>query len=172
MRVEKKQIVSDIGSIIAESAFLYMISYKGLKVKEINELRDNLYKANAKCTVLKNRMIKQAGKANGIDVIAEMDLKGDTAMISGKGDPGAVAKSLSDFAKTYKQVEFKGGYLDGSALSAADVEAISKLPSKEVLQAQLLGTLQAPMSTLVRLFNAKLSSIVYVLDSYKEKVNN
>ena len=172
MRIEKKQIVNDISSIICNSAFLYMVSYKGLKVKEFNQLRDELDDVNAKCYILKNRLIKKAAELSKKDSLATMTLVGDTALISGTGDPGIVAKSLSDFAKKHKKVSFKGGYLEGSVLTGIDVEMISKLPPKEVLLAQLLGTLQAPATSLARLLNAKLSGIVYVLNSYKEKLNN
>ncbi len=170
MRVEKRQIVKDISNIIDESAFLYMISYKGLKVEEFNELRVDLDNLEATCHVYKNRLICKAAEQINLENLASIELTGDTALVSGKGDPGAVAKTLSDFSKKHKVVKFKGGFLDGSVLSDIDVEAISKLPPKEVLYAQLLGTLQAPKRNLVSLLNTKLSSIVYVLDSYKNKI--
>ena len=155
MRIEKTQIVNDIGKIIEESSFLYMVSYKGLKVKDFDLLRIDLDKVEAKCHILKNNLILKAAELKSIENLAAMELIGDTALISGSGDPGAVAKSLSDFAKKHKVVSFKGGYLDGSVLSGVDVESISKLPPREVLLAQLLGTLQAPASSLARLLNTK-----------------
>ncbi len=170
MRVEKRQIVKDISNIIDESAFLYMISYRGLKVKEFDELRLDLDNLEAECHVYKNRLICKAAEQINLENLASIELTGDTALISGKGDPGVVAKTLSDFSKKHKVVKFKGGFLYGSVLSDVDVEAISKLPPKEVLYAQLLGTLQAPSRNLVSLLNTKLSSIVYVLDSYKNKI--
>ena len=170
MRIEKTQIVNDITTIIENSAFLYMVSYKGLKVKEFNELRVDLDKVDAKCHILKNRLISKAAEIKKLDNLAGVKLVGDTALISGEGDPGAVAKSLSEFSKKYKSMTFKCGYLDGSVLKAEDVEAISKLPPKEVLLSQLLGTLQAPTRNLVSLLNTKLSGIVYILGSYKEKL--
>ena len=172
MRIEKRQIIDDIGVIIENSSFLYMVSYKGMKVKDFNQLRSDLDKVEAQCHILKNRMILKAAELKNIENLAAMELTGDTALISGNGDPGAVAKSLSDFAKKHKAVSFKGGYLDGSVLTGVDVVSISKLPPKEVLLAQLLGTLQAPARSLASLLNAKLSSIVYVINSYKEKLSN
>ena len=172
MRIEKKQIVNDIGAILENSAFLYMVTYKGLKVKEFDQLRSDLDKVEAKCHILKNSLISKAAEIKKMDSLASMELTGDTALISGSGDPGAVAKSLSDFAKKHEAVSFKGGYLEGAVLNSTDVESISKLPPKEILLAQLLGTLQAPASSLARLLNAKLSSIVYILSSYKEKLSN
>jgi large subunit ribosomal protein L10 len=171
MRIEKKQLVKDISNIIDNSSFLYMVSYKGLKVKHFNELRESLCEVNAQCNVLKNKLIKKAAELNDKESLSNVSLSGDTALVSGSGDPGAVAKSLSDFAKKHKEVTFKCGYLDGSVLSEADVIAISTLPPKEILLSQLLGTLQAPASSLVRLLNTKLSGIGYVLNAYKEKIS-
>ena len=172
MRLEKKQLVNDIGNLIESSQFLYMISYKGLKVNEFDELRHSLEGVNAQCTVLKNTLIKKAAELKGKENLSKMDFSGDTALVTGTGDPGAVAKSLSDFAKKHKKiVAFRGGYLDGSVLKDSDVVAISKLPPREILLAQLLGTLQAPKRNLVSLLNTKLSGIAYVLSSYKDKLS-
>ena len=171
MRIEKKQLINEIGTLIDTSSFLYMVTYKGLKVKEFDELRNTLDEVNAKCTILKNKLVKKAAELNNHDALSKFDFSGDTALISGSGDPGAVAKTLSDYAKKHKMVSFKGGYLDGSILSSTDVIAISTLPPREVLLSQLLGTLQAPASSLVRLLNTKLSGIAYVLNAYKEKIS-
>jgi len=172
MRIEKRQIVNEIGNLIDDSSFLYMVSYKGLKVKDFHQLRLDLDKVQARCHILKNSLILKAAELKSIENLAAMKLIGDTALVSGVGDPGAVAKSLSDFAGKHKELSFKGGYLDGSVLSDVDVESISKLPPKEVLLAQLLGTLEAPARSLASLLNTKLSGIVYVINSYKEKLSN
>ncbi len=167
MRIEKKQLVKDIGSLIEDSSFVYLISYSGLKVKDFNDLRSGLDKDESTCHVFKNTLISKAAEQKGISALAEIKLSGDTALVSGKGDPGATAKSLSDFAKGHKTVTFKGGCIDGALVSGNEIVAIAKLPSREVLLSQLVGTLQAPMSSLVGVLNAKLSSIVYVLEAYK-----
>ncbi|MEI6056188.1 MAG: 50S ribosomal protein L10 [Lentisphaerota bacterium] len=169
MRIEKKQIVNDIGTVLVESSFFYMIKYKGLKVKDFEQLRIQLDKVGADCQVLKNTYILKAAELKGLKDLANVKLKGDTALISGKGDCSAVAKVVSEYLKKFAVVGFKCGYLEGSLLKAADVEAISKLPPKEVLYAQLLGVLQAPARNLVSVLNAKLASPIYVLSSYKDK---
>ncbi len=169
MRLEKKQLIKDIGAILEKSDFIYMMSYKGLKVKDFEQLRIQLEKSKADCHVLKNTMITKAAELNGMPELAAVKLTGDTALISGNGDPGSVAKIMSDYIKKFDFLGFKAGYLDGSVLKPAEVEAISKLPSKEVLYAQLLGVLQAPARNLVSVLNAKLASPVYVLSAIKEK---
>ncbi len=169
MRIEKKQIVNDIGTVLVESGFLYMISYKGLKVKDFEQLRIELDKVGADCQVLKNTLITKAAELKELKDLASIKLAGDTALISGKGDCSAVAKVLSEFLKKFSVVGFKCGYLEGSVLKAADIDAISKLPPKEILYAQLLGVLQAPARNLVSVLNAKLASPVYLLSSYRDK---
>ncbi|HPO91505.1 MAG TPA: 50S ribosomal protein L10, partial [Victivallales bacterium] len=100
---------------------------------------------------------------------SELVLKEDTALITGEGDVGVVAKVLADFAKTNNKFNPKFGFLDGAVISAADVMEISKLPSKDILRAQLLGLLQAPSRNLASILYAKLSQVVNVLNNYKEE---
>ena len=169
MRLEKKQLINDIGAILEKSDFIYMMSYNGLKVKDFEQLRAQLEKSKAGCNVLKNTMIRKAAEIKGMPELAAVKLTGDTALISGNGDPSVVAKILSTFIKRFDFLGFKTGYLDGAVLKAADIEAISKLPSKEILYAQLLGLLQAPARNLVSVLNAKLASLVYVLSAIKDK---
>ena len=87
-------------------------------------------------------------------------------------DCSAVAKLLVEFGKKQEQVKAKGGYMDGAVLSAAEVGALADLPAKPVLQAMLLGVLQAPSRNLVTVLNAKAASIVNVVNAYKDKLEN
>jgi len=169
MRLEKKQLVNDIGTILEKSDFIYMMSYKGLKVRDFEQLRIQLEKNKAECHVFKNTMIRKAAELKGVSELATVKLAGDTALISGNGDPGIVAKIVSDYIKKFDFLGFKVGYLDGTVLKPAEMEAMSKLPSKEVLYTQLLGLLQIPARNLVSILNAKLASPVYVLSAIKGK---
>jgi len=169
MRVEKKQMVNDIGSLLGASSFLYFVSYKGLKVKEFNELRTDLHKLGTKCYVIKNRLIRKAAEQKEVAPLVKMSLSGDTAVVAGSGDAGEVAKSLAAFSKKYAVVAVKGGFYEGAALSKSDVEAIASLPPKPILRAQFLGVLQAPSRNLVNVLYAKLSGVVNVLSAYKDK---
>ncbi len=172
MRTEKLQLVKDIGVILNESDFVFLISYKGLKVADFSELRNKLAEQNAGCHVLKNRLIRKAAEHEGIEDFAAMDLIGDTAVVSGSGDPSAVAKVISVFSKDFDVVTPKFGYMDGSLLSHGDVNAIAELPSREVLLAQLLGVLEAPSRNLVGILHTKSSEILNVLNAYKNKKDN
>ena len=121
--------------------------------------------------MLKNRFINKMAELNGLTALAEFKLTGDTAMISGKGDAGPVAKAIKAFSTETKGVlSAKGGYFDGEVLNAEQVIAIADLPGKDALRAQLLGLLVAVPTGLVRVLNAKASSIVNVINAYKNKL--
>lgn len=117
-------------------------------------------------------MHKRAGNDLKLADWDKLELKNDTAMIYGKGDCSAVAKLISEFGKNCAVVQPKGGYLDGAVLGAAEIAALADLPAKPVLQAMLLGVLQAPSRNLVTVLNAKASSIVNVINAYKDKLEN
>jgi len=168
MRLEKKLLVDNVSSVLAESAYLYFISFKGLKVKDFGSLRDELAKNSAQCTVLKNRLIIKAAEQANLTELAGIDLKGDTAMISGTGDAGAIAKVIADFSKSNEAVVAKAGFVEGTLLDEAGVKCIADLPPKEVLQSMLLATLQAPATNLVGVLNNAGAQIVNILSNYKD----
>ena len=120
----------------------------------------------------KNALIKKAAEALEISGLDAVDLTGSTAIIYGQGDCSAVAKLVKEFAKKCELLQAKGGYMDGNVLNAQDVTALADLPAKPVLQAMLLGVLQAPARNLVTVLNAKAASIVNVINAYKDKVQN
>lgn len=170
MRAEKIQILKDVSEIVAGSDYLFMCTYKGLKVKEFAELRKSLASHSATCRVFKNRIVQKAAEQAGMKELAAIKLTGDTAFVFGKGDAGSVAKALLAFAKTHQALGAKFGVVGGDLLSAEDVKVLSELPGKDVLRAQLLGLLQAPAANLVSILNMKASEIVNVLNSYKNKL--
>ena len=143
MRSERIQIAKDIAALLTSSQFIYFVSYKGLKVADFNVFRSKL---------------------------AEYKLSGDSSVVVGT-DAGAAAKVIDTFSKDTKGVlSAKCGYIEGAMLSDKDVAAIAGLPSKDALRAQLLGLLVAVPTGLVRVLNAKASSIVNVINAYKNKL--
>ena len=169
MRVEKIQLLNEIGNTLEKSDYVFLMSYKGLTVRDFSELRDSLSKHNAECHVLKNRLIKKAAEQKGIKGLSELKIVGDTAVVSGKGDAGAVAKTLLGFAKTHEPVKAKAGYLEGAVLGKSDVAALADLPPREVLRAQLLGVLLAPSRNLVTILDMKATEIVNLINAFKDK---
>jgi len=170
MRNDQRYIVEYISNLIKDSDYVYFISYAGLTVKAFSELRATLAGNGAECHVLKNTLIRKAGEALSIEGFASLPLTEATAMISGKGDAATAAKAIVEFGKKFEIVAPKGGYFEGELLSAAAVADIATLPSKPVLQAMLLGVLQAPSRNLVSVLNAKAASILNVLNAYKDKI--
>ena len=170
MRSEKQFLVKQISEMIGDADYVYFVSYSGLKVKEMSELRNQLAAQNASCHVLKNTLIKKAGELLKIDGLDQVDLTLGTAMVCGKGDCGAVAKLLVEFGKKNNKLAAKGGYMEGEILTNRQVADLADLPSKPVLQAMLLGVLQAPARNLVSVLNAKAVSVLNVLNAYKDKV--
>ena len=171
MRQERIQLGQDVAALLTGSDYLFFVTYKGLKVKDVDSFKKQLAPLGAECHVLKNRFINKMAELNGIDALAAFKLSGDTAMISGKGDAGPVAKAIKAFsAETKGVLSAKGGYFDGAVLEPQQVIAIADLPGKDALRAQLLGLLAAVPTGLVRVLNAKASSIVNVINAYKNKL--
>jgi len=172
MRIEKKYLVDSIVNAVKDSDFVYFVSFAGLTVKSFSDLRNQLADQGAVCRVMKNTLIKKAAEQLELSGVEAIDLTASTAMVFGNGDSSAVAKLLVEFGKKQEQVKAKGGYMDGAVLSSADVGALADLPAKPVLQAMLLGVLQAPARNLVTVLNAKAASIVNVVNAYKDKLEN
>ncbi|HPY91585.1 MAG TPA: 50S ribosomal protein L10, partial [Lentisphaeria bacterium] len=170
MRSEKKQMVQEVMGLI-DNRPVILITYKGLKANVFNAFRAKLSEPsiNAACRVVPNTLLRIAAKQLGMDALANTPLAGDTALISGAGDPVALAKAVREFAKGREEVKVKLSVVEGALLSEADTYALADLPSREVLLAQVLGLLQAPAGQLVRVLNAKVASIVYVLNDYCTK---
>ena len=170
MRSEKTYLVNQIASGLTDSDYVYFVSFQGLKVKDFAGLRDQLFNVKANCHVYKNSLIRKAVELNNIEALKDLALAGDVAMVFGKGDPGAVAKVLVDFGKSNDIVQAKGGMFESAMLTPAEIADIAALPSKDILQAQLLGVLQAPARNLVSILNNKAASILNVLNAYKDKL--
>ncbi len=148
---EKKELViSDLREIVTQSKGAILTDYRGLTVAELTTLRKKLREVNAEYHVVKNTLFKIAiGEVAG----AQLDtlLNGPTAIAFAKGDVVPTSKAVIDFLATLKkpEIKLKGGFIDGKVYNVEDVTAISKLPKKEVIVAQLLGSLNAPTANLV-----------------------
>jgi len=166
IRPEKKSIAAELDERISGALYMILADYVGMDMPKTTELKQQLREKDASFNVVNNRMLNRA-----LDGRATADLlKGQTAIIYGSGDVVEVAKVIKKFAAVNKKPVVKGGYLEGKAVSGAEVAELAKLPPKEVLQAMLLGTLQAPCTQLVGVMDQKIASLVYVLDAAKTKM--
>jgi large subunit ribosomal protein L10 len=164
---EKVTAVSDIVEHFNESAATVITEYRGLTVKQLSQLRRNLGQ-DTTYAVLKNTLAKRAASEAGI-AIDDSLLVGPTAIAFVKGDPVEAAKGLRDFAKTNPLLVIKGGVLDGKALSAAEVNQIADLESREVLLAKVAGVLKALPTRAAGLFQAPLSQVARLAKALEDK---
>ena len=144
---EKKALVASLVEKIKNSPAGVLVDYKGITVAEDTELRNELRKNNVEYAVVKNTLTNFAAKNAGYDF--SKVLNGTTAMASTTGDPIAPARIVCEFAKKNKiALSIKGGIVEGSTLSADQLNKFGELPSKDALIAQVLGTFLAPISAL------------------------
>lgn len=172
MRNEKLHLVNYIGSLLKDSNYVFFISFQGLSVKDVSELRGKLAALGASCRVLKNALISKAAEVCEVNALNGVAFTEGTAVVFGDGEASEVAKCIKEFGDSHEQVKPKGGILDGAFLAVADVVALASLPSKDVMRAMLLGVLQAPSRNLVSLLNQKAATILNVLNAYKDKLES
>ena len=169
MRPEKQSIVKEINGQMSSASFAIFADFTKMDMGKTSALRKKLRESNARFQVVPNRMFRVAVKDLGMELPEDL-LKGPTAVVFGADDVAETAKALKAFAAANdKMPVVKGGWMDGRALNAADVEILATLPSKKVMQGMLVGTIAAPMSNLVGVMSQKLASLVYVLNAVKEK---
>ena len=164
----KIEAVADLDKQFAGVNDYIFASYRGMTVEQLFTLRRQLRKENAEFKVVKNNFAKivfRNRNADGLDGY----FVGPTAVALARKDSGPVAKILMDFAKEVPTLEVKGGYIGGSAFDAKQVEAFSKLPSKNELISMLMSTMNAPAQNLVYALNGVASQLVRVLAAYGEK---
>jgi len=169
MRNEKLHLVNYIGSLLTESDFVYFVNCNNMSVKEVSSFREQLAGAGANCRVIKNSLIRKTVEVKDIAPLSAMAFKGSTAVVTGSGDPSPAAKVIQEFSKGNDKLAAAGGLFEGSALSRQDVSDIASMPSREVLYSMLLSVMQGPARGLVTVLNAKASSIVNVINAYKNK---
>jgi large subunit ribosomal protein L10 len=154
-RPDKAAAVAEIVESFNDAAGAVLTEYRGLTVKQLQELRRSLG-GNVSYAVVKNTLTKLAAKEAGIDGVDDL-LSGPTAIAFINGDVVEAAKGLRDFAKAHPALVIKGGFLDGKALDAKEVAKLADLESREVLLGKLAGAMLASLSQAVYLLNAPLS---------------
>ncbi len=168
MRLEKKSIIDELRDGLASASFMILTDYRGLKVRQGEELRRRLAKLGARFHVVKNSFFKLAlpedRRAQVVDVLTS-----PTAIIIGSGDLVETAKVLAGFQQEQRVLTIKRGLFDGRVLSPADVDTLINLPSRPVLLSMLVGTVAAPMTQLAGVFKQKVASLVYVIKAVQEK---
>jgi large subunit ribosomal protein L10 len=166
-RADKATAVADITEQFNAATATVITEYRGLTVANLAELRRSLA-GSANYAVAKNTLIKRAASEAGIQGLDEL-FAGPTAIAFVTGEPVDAAKAIKTFAKEHKALVIKGGYMDGRALSVAEVERIADLESREVLLAKLAGAMKGNLAKAAGLFNAPASQVARLLAALQEK---
>ena len=165
----KVAVVTELRELVGQTKAAILTDYRGLSVAELTELRKKLRDVDAEYRVVKNTLFKlAAGDAMPIADMTEF-LAGPTAIGFAKGDPVAVAKIILEYAQSHKAMSVKAGVMDGRVLTLGQVEALSKTPPREVLLAQMLGSLQSPIAGFVGTLGGIISNFVFTLQAIADK---
>ena len=166
LRQDKERIVGELAERLKGSQNLLVADYRGLSMPEIDELRTKLLEIGARFSVVKNTLTRLAAEQAGVKALLDL-IDGPTgiAFIDAEGDPAAAAKILNDTARAHDVLVIRGGLLEGDTVSDVEVKRLATLPPTDVLRAQFVGAVAAPMTTVVGLFTAPLRDLVNVLDA-------
>jgi large subunit ribosomal protein L10 len=164
LRSEKERVVEQLAERLRTTETLMVADYRGLTMPEIDELRSRLLEAGARFTVVKNTLTKLAAEQAGTTDVLQL-IEGPTAIafLEAEGDPVAVAKVLNETARAHDVLVIRGGVLEGAIVGDAEIKRLATLPATDVLRAQLVGALSAPMATIVGVFSAPMRDFVGVL---------
>ena len=166
LRSDKERVVAELAERLRSAETLMVADYRGLTMPEIDQLRTRLLEAGARFTVVKNTLTKLAAEEAGTKDVLEL-IEGPTAIafLEADGDPVAAAKVLNETARARDVLVIRGGILEGVVVGDADIKRLATLPPADVLRAQLVGAVVAPLAMVVGLFTAPLRDLVGVIDA-------
>jgi large subunit ribosomal protein L10 len=167
-RDEKSAVIDRVAEQIQESQAIFALDYRGITVAQAAELRTKLREADASLRVVKNTLTERAADKAGVESLKAL-LDGPTAFTFVRGDAALAAKALATFRKEHELLEFKGGTMDGGEVSADEILAISKLPSRDALNQQLVGVLAHPIGGLARTLNQLIQGLAVQLGQIAEQ---
>lgn len=169
--IVKEATGNRIKESIKKSGSVFLIKYSGVKSPDLCSLRQSLSGINAGFFVVRNSIARRALKDLGRDdLIAAID--GPCGFVFGTEDPVSASRILCDFCKDHEQLKVELGFINDRMLTKQDIQALAKLPSKEVLRAQVVGGLKSPINGLVMVLHQSLRKFVYCLEQIKNKKNS
>ncbi len=167
-REEKAAIISELNESFSKSKFAVVADYRGLTVKQMQEIRIELRKVNSEIRVAKNTLLKRAVTETDSDVLSD-DFTGTTAVVMAYDDPVGPAKAIAKFADDHDKFVVRSAVLEGERISAEELVALSKLPSKEALLGQFLSVLNGVPTGLVQVLSGVPRTFVYGLQALKDQ---
>lgn len=161
-RSDKDSIIEHYQTGVSVTSHAFLVDYKGISANQVADLRAKIRESGGSYEVVKNRLLLRAIEGQPLEAIKDQ-VQGPTAIAYAE-DPVRLAKVLTDFAKDVPAVEFKGGIVEGAAITADQVKEIARLPSRDELLAKLLFLMQSPITRLARGLAAIPGQFVVVLD--------
>jgi len=168
-RQKKEELVAEYVQQLNESDAIFLASYSGLSVGEMEKVRSAMRQEETRLQVIRNRLFTLAAHEAGRESVAAM-LMGPTLAVFCKGDPSSPAKTLSDLGKEYEALQVYGGIVGDSLLQAEEFEAVANLPPRDVLLSQVIAGMQAPISGLAGVLSGILRSVLYVLQARADQL--
>jgi large subunit ribosomal protein L10 len=165
---QKAQTIDELSNQLSRANLVIVTDYRGLKVADLQTLRGNLRPTGGEIHIAKNTLTRIAANNVGVSGLDPM-LEGPSALVFAFEDVVQTAKAVTDFVRTSRILSVKGGVMGDRAVSPADVEAIATLPSREELQARLLGMLVSPMARTLGVLTGPSRSMVYLLNARSEQ---
>ncbi|MDQ3675210.1 MAG: 50S ribosomal protein L10 [Actinomycetota bacterium] len=167
-REQKAAVIEEIAVQITESDAVFAVDYRGISVQQAAELRGKLRDADASLRIVKNTLTERAADRAGAQTLKEL-LEGPTALTFVRGDAATAAKAMADYARATSLLAFKGGIMDGQPLAAAQISAIARLPSRDVLNAQFVNIVASPLTGLVTSLSNLISGLARQLSQVAAK---
>jgi large subunit ribosomal protein L10 len=165
---QKKEIVDQLTDKLSKSKSAVFVDYKGLKVKEVEELRRECKKQNSEYLVAKKTLIKLAVDKSKIEGVNIKEMEGNLALVLGYEDEVSPAKTVKDFSKKYDALKMLSGVMEGKFIDKQMVKNLADIPSKPELYAKLVGSINAPVSGFVNVLRGNLRNLIYALNAIKE----
>lgn len=167
-RADKVAAVDEIAADLSAAEAVFITEYRGLDVDAFAALRRNLRASGATCKVVKCTLARRAAQKAGLDFLQD-EFVGPVAIVYAGEEVAGAAKALADFSKDHDQLVIRSGVLDGNAVAEADIRALAKLPSREVLLSEIAGLFEAPLSQFAALLAAPLQDFLALQDALIEK---
>jgi large subunit ribosomal protein L10 len=170
-REQKAAAIEEVAGQIQEAEAVFAVDYRGISVPQAAELRTRLTEAGARFRVVKNTLTQRAADQAGAESLKEV-LEGPTAftfVMADGGDVALAAKALATFRREHDVLAFKGGLMNGDVLTVEQLEALSKLPARDLLHCQLVAMIASPITGLVRGLNALISGLAIQLGQIRDQ---
>lgn len=168
-RHQKEAAVAGVKELFEQAQATFLVNYQGMSVSHVQSLRRALRESNGEFKVTKATLMKKATQdINGIDDFA-IQFKDQVGLVFAKGDVSSVAKQLKTFSEQHDALKLLSGFFEARVLSRQEIEFLASLPARDVLLAQVVGTIQAPISSFARLLNLLIVRLLYVLKEIEAK---